>query len=96
MGTQPAIQSTSSFGGYFIDWNGDTRRVDAPGPTYSCLVGALNGRIGVQDSQGCIIHEADHWASLDDLKTAGISINLVPEDALPSGQVTSKPLRTAQ
>lgn len=96
MGTQPAIQSTSACGGYFIDWNGDTRRVDAPGSSYSCLVGALNGRIEVQDSQGCIIHEADHWASLDDLQTAVIYINLIPEDALPSGQGNSEPLRTAQ
>lgn len=65
--------------GYFVDWNGDTRRVATPGPGLACNVvdrGSYTG-VDVIDSAGFVCHEATYFATLADVEKAGVAVNLI-------------------
>lgn len=69
--------------GFFVDWNGDTRRVESPGSGYSCspvrtmmCEGEPYQAVDVIDSSGFVIHEAVYYPTLDALKAVGVVINL--------------------
>ena len=49
--------------GFFVDWNGVTRRVEAPGDGYTCRVYPANGytAVDVIDSQGFVTYEAEYY-----------------------------------
>ncbi len=63
--------------GFFVDWDGCTRRVEAPGEGLRCYVDRKRGIVGVENSAGETIHEADLWNSIEDLERAGITVTLV-------------------
>ncbi|POR07978.1 hypothetical protein [Diaphorobacter sp. LR2014-1] len=70
--------------GFFVDWNGDTRRVECPGNGYTCspvLDKLCEGKpyqaVDVLDTAGFVIHEAVYYPTLDALKAVGVVINLV-------------------
>lgn len=64
--------------GYFVDWNGDTRRVEAPGDGYSCEVVRRGQNLCVDVIHaGFVCHEATYFASLDAVEAAGVIVNLV-------------------
>ncbi|EMM5100294.1 hypothetical protein ACK249_003640 [Pseudomonas aeruginosa] len=63
--------------GFFVDWSGCTRRVESPGKGLRCNVNRERGIVGVENSDGETIHEADLWATLEDLERAGITVTLV-------------------
>lgn len=70
--------------GFFVDWDGGTRRVECPGHGYSCspvldkmCEGEPYQAIDVIDSSGFVIHEAVYYPTLDALKAVGVVINLV-------------------
>ncbi|MGF6281940.1 hypothetical protein ABH908_000027 [Pseudomonas frederiksbergensis] len=69
MTTQRAV-AKSVVTGFFVDWNGVARPVSNPGAGYKCVPGADSRFVEVLGSDGGVIHEADLWASLDDLKAA--------------------------
>ncbi|MHC5194714.1 hypothetical protein ACYSUW_13265 [Pseudomonas frederiksbergensis] len=73
MTTQRAV-AISAINGFFVDWNGVTRPVSNPGAGYKCVPGVDSRFVEVLGSDGGVIHEADLWASLDDLKAAGVPI----------------------
>lgn len=83
--------------GFFVDWNGDTRRVECPGNGFLCgpvqnkmCDGEPYQAIDVIDTSGFVIHEAVYYPTLDALKASGVVINLIlePRSANP---VTSGP-----
>lgn len=66
--------------GYFVDWNGDTRRVDAPGTGYECqVVRRPGGYLGVDvaDEAGFVCHESPFYATIASLEAVGVVVNLV-------------------
>lgn len=65
--------------GFFVDWNGDTRKVEAPGDGYSCEVVDCGAylRVDVLDSEGFVCHEATYYQTLDALKAVGVEVRLV-------------------
>jgi len=70
--------------GFFVDWNGVTRRVDCPGNGYQCspvldkmCEGKTYQAVDVLDTSGFVIHEAVYYPTLDALKAVGVVINLV-------------------
>lgn len=69
--------------GFFVDWDGNTRRVEAPGADMSCMVVEcqLNGQpylgVDVVDHEGFVIHEATYYETLDALRAVGVTVNLV-------------------
>ncbi len=65
--------------GFFVDWNGDTRRVESPGEGLTCNVVTRSGYTGVDviDAAGFVCHEATHFATLTDVEAAGVSVNLL-------------------
>lgn len=65
--------------GYFVDWDGHTRRVEAPGDGYSCQVCKKPSCLGVDvlDPEGFVCHEAVYYPSLDALHVVGVAIKLV-------------------
>jgi hypothetical protein len=72
--------------GFFVDWNGDTRRVGSPGTGYSCSPVTMRGAgveayqaVDVLDSEGFVIHEAVYYPTLEAIKAVGVSVNLVEE-----------------
>lgn len=73
-----------STNGFFVDWNGDARRVERPGLGYSCGPVMTKGQGGdvyqavdVMDSEGFVIHEAVYYPTLDAIKAIGVTVNLV-------------------
>jgi len=64
--------------GFFVDWDGNTRRFEAPGDSYTCQL-VDRGHLGVDvlDSGGFVIHEATFFPSLADAQVVGVSVNLV-------------------
>lgn len=69
--------------GFFVDWDGNTRRVEAPGAGMTCQVveRQLKGRpykgVDVLDHEGFVTHEATYYESLDALRAVGVTVNLV-------------------
>lgn len=65
--------------GFFVDWNGDTRRVEAPGDSYSCEVVQRYGHrcVDVRQSDGCTIFEATYYPTLEAVAEAGVVVNLI-------------------
>lgn len=69
--------------GFFVDWNGNTRRVESPGHGYTCttLQRFLEGKpylgVDVIDSEGFVIHEATYYPSLEALEAVGVTVNLI-------------------
>ena len=62
--------------GFFVDWNGTTRRVEAPGDGYTCQV-VDRGHQGVDviDSAGFVCHEATYFHTLADIEAAGVVVS---------------------
>lgn len=70
--------------GFFVDWNGDTRRVESPGLGFSCGPVQTRGQgsgvyqaIDILDSKGFVVHEAVYYPTLDALRAVGVEVNLV-------------------
>ncbi len=65
--------------GFFVDWDGNTRQVEAPGDGYSCEIVCRSGYFGVDvlDTDGGVCFEAVFYHTLDDLKAVGVVINRV-------------------
>lgn len=66
--------------GYFVDWNGNTRRIGSPGDGYTCKVVVRQGLkfVDVIDSAGFVCHEADYHESIASLEQAGVVVSIVP------------------
>jgi hypothetical protein len=82
----PARKEATSIAieGFFVDWNGDTRRVERPGLGYSCGPVGTKGQgtnayqaVDVLDSEGFVTHEAVYYPTLDAIKAVGVVVNLV-------------------
>ena len=64
--------------GFFVDWDGNTRRVDAPGDGMECeVVDRGHMSVDVLDSQGFVIPEATCFPTLEAVAAAGVVVNLV-------------------
>lgn len=65
--------------GYFVDWNGDTRRVEAPGVGFTCKVVNKGDYMGVDviAHDGFVCHEATYFATLEAVEAAGVVVNLI-------------------
>ncbi len=64
--------------GFFIDWDGNTRRTEAPGPHFTCQVDLATKHVVVVDSHGFAVHECVYFSTFDEIRAAGITVNLVP------------------
>lgn len=64
--------------GYFIDWDGNTRRTDDPGGGYVCDVDRMARYVAVMTQSGALVHEATLYTSLDDIAKAGLTVSVVP------------------
>lgn len=68
--------------GFFVDWDGGTRKVESPGEGIRCVVrlSTLQGikylSVDVVDSCDFVIHEATYFESLDALRSAGVVVRL--------------------
>ena len=64
--------------GFFVDWDGKTRRVASPGAGLFCRV-IERGHTGVDviDADGFVIHEATYFATLEAVSSAGVAVELV-------------------
>jgi hypothetical protein len=64
--------------GFFVDWDGNTRRVGAPGDGLECqVVDRGYAAVDVLDSQGFVVHEATFFPTLEAVAAAGVIINLI-------------------
>lgn len=66
-----------SFAGYFVDWNGDTRRTEEPGEPFECIVNEQNAHVDVVDSEGFVVHECSYFPTLEAVAAAGVMVNLI-------------------
>ncbi|MDF9779071.1 hypothetical protein [Pseudomonas baetica] len=66
--------ATAAITGFFVDWTGVTRSVSNPGASYKYVQSVDSRFVEVLGSDGGVVHEADLWPSLDELKAAGIPI----------------------
>ncbi|HBO7965300.1 MULTISPECIES: hypothetical protein [Pseudomonas] len=63
--------------GFFVDWNGDTRRTEQPGEFFECIVDQLAAHVDVIDSEGFVVHECSFFPTLEAVKAAGVTVNLI-------------------
>ncbi len=64
--------------GFFVDWNGNTRRFELPGDGYTCRLANRNfPSVDVIDPAGFVCHEATFFPTLDEVKSAGVEVNLI-------------------
>lgn len=64
--------------GYFVDWNGDTRRFESPGDGYTCRISDRSfPSVDVIDPAGFVCHEATFFPTLEAVCAAGIKVNLI-------------------
>lgn len=68
----------SNVTGFFVDWDGNTRRFEQPGEGLECLL-VERGHLGVDvcDSEGFVVHEATFFPTLEAAAAAGVVINLM-------------------
>lgn len=65
--------------GFFVDWDGNTRRTEAPGSGYTCQLVEHANYLGVDviDHEGFVCHEAVYYPTQDALRAVGVTVNLV-------------------
>jgi hypothetical protein len=64
--------------GFFVDGDGNTRRVAAPGDGFTCEVVERGHKgVNVLDAEGFVVHEATYFATLADVQAAGVVVNLI-------------------
>lgn len=67
--------------GFFVDWNGNTRRFEAPGDGFRCELycqyGGDHQSVDVIDANDFVVHEGTFFATLDDIVSAGVRVVLV-------------------
>lgn len=73
------VQINKAPRGFFVDWNGDTRRTDCPGDDYHCIVDVDRKSVEVCEGDGGVIYEATFFMLLQDVEDAGVAVNLVPK-----------------
>jgi hypothetical protein len=68
-----------SFSGFFVDWNGCTRKVEqgGKGHEYSCIVDKACKRVDVFNNAGQCIFEADFYFTLRDIALTGVDVKLI-------------------
>jgi len=78
-----AFKQSMAPSGFFVDWDGNTRRTEAPGDSMTCTVmeRQLNGQpylgVDVLDYNGFVIHEATFFPTREAIEAAGVTVNLV-------------------
>jgi len=77
--------------GFFVDWDGKTRRTEAPGQGYRCLVDEDLSRVDIMQSDGGVVHECTYYKTLDDVKAAGAIVDLL-DDKLQTASSASPQL----
>ena len=65
--------------GFFVDWDGNTRRVECPGEGLSCKVITRLDYVDIDviDAAGFVCHEATYYPTLAALEAVGVAINLI-------------------
>lgn len=65
--------------GFFVDWDGKTRRTEAPGDGYRCEVDPARNSVDVIAQDGCYIHATGFFPTLDSLRAAGITVEFAAQ-----------------
>lgn len=64
--------------GFFVDWDGKTRRVASPSAGLSCRVIERGCTcVDVNDADGFVIHQATFFPTLEAVSSAGVAVELV-------------------
>jgi hypothetical protein len=66
-----------SLSGYYVDWNGDTRKFVQRGEKYSCMLDVECKRVDVFNREGLSIFEGSFYHTLEEIAAAGIVVNLI-------------------
>ena len=64
--------------GFFVDWNGNTRRTLDPGGGYVCETDPVGRYVAVTTPSGILVHEGTFYRTLAEIEKAGIKAPLVP------------------
>lgn len=66
--------------GFFVDWDGNTRRTEAPGPGMSCRVYDADDyrRVDVIDREGFVTYEAVYYPTVEAIQAVGVNVNMAP------------------
>jgi hypothetical protein len=84
--------------GFFVDWNGDTRRVESPGDGYSCQIVDRGTYISVEvsDDASFVCHEATFSPTIKDLEAASVVVRLLLCRACPGGGRAARTARPGE
>lgn len=63
--------------GFFVDWNGATRRTENPGPGYTCQVDLERNHVDVVDGGDFVTFECSYFPTLESVEAADIEVNLI-------------------
>lgn len=71
-------QEKTLSGGFFVDWEGNTRSTEDPGGGYLCDVDPVAKYVAVTTRNGTLVHEGTYYKSIEAIAKAGIHSTLVP------------------
>lgn len=63
--------------GFFVDWNGITRRTEQSWEHYEYVVDERAAHVVVAGSEGFVVHECSYFPTLEAVEAAGVLVNLV-------------------
>ncbi len=78
-------KTTAPKTGFFVDWNGATRRIESPGAGMRCevvpetLYGVPYFSVNVIDQDDFVTYEATYFETLEAVQAAGGTIDLIEE-----------------
>lgn len=63
--------------GFFVDWDGNTRRTEDPGDHLKCVVNLEKQDVDVVASDGLVVYECTYFPTLEAVEAAGVTIKLI-------------------
>ena len=73
----PTIVDFHQAHGFFVDWNGNARKTEAPGDGLKCDVDVARSHVDVVDQNGFVIHECVLFKTIEALQAAGVDVKPV-------------------
>lgn len=70
----PTVVDFEEAHGFFVDWNGNARKTEAPGEGLKCDVDVAGSHVNVVDQCGFVIHECVLFKTIEAMQAAGVDV----------------------
>lgn len=92
----PTLVEFEQAHGFFVDWNGNARKTEAPGEGLKCDVDVARSHVDVVDQNGFVIHECVLFKTIEAMQAAGIDVQPVWTEFDSTRNCTPRPERNVK